>query len=86
MTHIHTALSEALRKHWKAHNNAYPQKLVISPAQHAQLEHVRLTIRATAATTSPHEPLKFLGAKLEIDETSTGVMMCVDGSIEPLQQ
>ena len=88
---IYMKVVNALRSHWQAHDNAYPQKIVLSPAQAdqlLQLQRVGMVPFPDARTTPRID--SFMGAVIEVDAASSGVMISIDGtqtSIEsPLEQ
>ena len=41
MTNLYTPMSLALQAHWKTHNNAYPQKFVLTDSALTTLNQVR---------------------------------------------
>lgn len=84
MAHIYETLVVALRGHWKAHAEAYPQKFILSPAQHRELTETVASVRKGIAVAPAPDPKKFMGAKLEIQDGSLGVMVAVDGVETPL--
>ena len=84
MAHIYETLVTALRGHWKDHAEAYPQKFILSPAQHRELTETVASVRKGIAVAPAPDPMKFMGAKLEIQEGSPGVMLGIDGSETPL--
>jgi hypothetical protein len=85
MAHIYETLVAALRGHWKAHAEAYPQKFILSPAQHRELTETVASVRKGIAAAPADDPMKFMGARLEIQEGSPGLMVAVDGVETPLQ-
>ncbi|AVS96630.1 hypothetical protein C8232_10740 [Paracidovorax avenae] len=85
MPHIYENLVQAIQAHWAAHANAYPQKITLSPSQHADLEDARRAIRR--AVTGQHLPdgEPFLGVPLEVAPGSAGEMVAIDGTVSSLK-
>lgn len=72
--HIHKAVIDAFRSHWKAHNNKYPQKLIMNSQQE----------RAFRCFHNSHNPPgMYFGVPIEIAPTSPGVMIALDGTVMP---
>lgn len=47
MANIYDAMVSALREHWKAHDNAYPQRFELSQAEFTTLNETRKTVIST---------------------------------------
>ncbi|KQO38106.1 hypothetical protein ASF19_20240 [Acidovorax sp. Leaf84] len=84
MAHIYEQLVTALKAHWKAHNNAYPQKFILSSADNATLKHARASISKAVTGQAMDEHTTFMGVKLEVNDASPGVVIAVDGAETPL--
>lgn len=85
MVLIYESLVAALRGHWKAHAEAYPRKFIISPEQHKELTEMIDSVRKGIASAPAEDPMKFMGAKLEIRDGAPGTMVATDGTETPLQ-
>jgi hypothetical protein len=86
-SHIYQAIQTALSAHWAAHDKKYPQKVVITPAQHQELNDMRATVSTGQPTKGP-KPVageKFMGVLIEHDHNTPGVMIDVNGVEQPLQ-
>lgn len=86
MAHIYNKLTSALQAHWKAHNKAYPKKFVISSAEHAVLSDARSSVRKAVTGKDVDDQFEFMGVKLEVDDSSPGVVVDKDGISHPLDQ
>ena len=76
MATLYLPMTEAVINHWKANNNAYPQKFILSPAQHkAYIESRRAGIGGPDADGSVHS-----GVPVEISEDTPGVLIAIDGT------
>jgi len=84
MPHIYEQLLTALKAHWKAHNNAYPQKFIISPADNATLKDARASINVAVTGKPLDDHTTFMGVKIEVNDSSPGVMVAGDGTETPL--
>lgn len=87
-TPLYLLIQQALAAHWKTHDNRYPQKVVLTPAQHQALNDLRQVVAtgksgAKGATPMPGE--KFMGVPIEHAPATPGVMIAVDGMEIPLQ-
>lgn len=80
MSTIYETLVGAIREHWKAHANQYPQKIVLSAAQHQTLLTQRKLGRVALGTDDDPETDSFLGVPLEVDDSSPLTLVAVDGS------
>lgn len=79
MSNIYDAITNALSAHWKAHDNKYPQKIVLSTAQHADLMR-RRTMTKTEKEAAEVDPARFMGAAIEVDDSAPGMLISVDGT------
>lgn len=88
-TPLYFLISNALSAHWKAHDNRYPQKILLTPVQHQALSDYRYM--ASTGETSPKKAPravageKFMGILIEHDHNTPGVMIDVNGAEIPLQ-
>ena len=80
MSNIYDATTKALSVHWKAHDNKYPQKLVLSTSQHADLMR-RRKMTKTETEAAQVDPARFMGVAIEIDDAAPGALIAVDGSL-----
>jgi len=83
MTTLYLQMTDKLSAHWRAHNNAYPRKFVLSPAQRE--EYVRCLQLITIPGERDMSATKHMGVPIEINEASPGVIVAVDGTEIPLQ-
>lgn len=82
---IYMSVVNALRQHWQAHNEAYPQKIILTQQQADDLLH-RQQVGMVAfpdARTTPRID-RFMNTPIEIDASTTGVMIGIDGQPTPL--
>lgn len=85
MTNIYEAAVAALTAHWAAHNNQYPQKLVLSAAHHAELMRLRQTgTEGLNADPSKLDLSKFMGVPVVIEEGASSALIVADGTAQPL--
>lgn len=83
MTNLYTPMSLALQAHWKTHNNAYPQKFVLTDSALTTLNQVRKLVNESIA--SPLQSgweREFMGVPLEIGPANA--MVGLDGTETPL--
>ncbi|MBB4220375.1 hypothetical protein [Variovorax guangxiensis] len=78
MTTLYLQMTEKLSEHWRANDNAYPQKFVLSPALRA--EYVHCLELMTIPGERDMSATKHMGVRIEIDEASPGVMVAADGA------
>lgn len=83
MSNIYETLVIAVRDHWKAHGNQYPQKIVLSTRQHRDLLELRKTGRIALGSDDTPETDRFMGALLEVDDAGDGCIVGEDGSRTP---
>ncbi|MDP9898185.1 hypothetical protein [Variovorax ginsengisoli] len=79
MSSIYDQVIAAIQQHWRAHDNKYPQKIVLASAQHHSLMDIRRIGRTALAATGEIEADRFMGTALEIDDTSPGIVVSIDG-------
>ena len=76
MATLFLPMTDALLKHWRANGNAYPQKFILTPAQHKEyVETRRMGIGGPNIDGSVH-----MGVPIELSENTPGVMVAADGS------
>jgi hypothetical protein len=81
MARLYLSMTEGVINHWKANNNAYPQKFILTPAQHKEYAETRRTgIGGPKTDCSVH-----MGVPIEISEGTPGVMVAADGAEVSLQ-
>ena len=83
MTTLYLQMTDKLSAHWRAHNNAYPKKFVLSPA--LRDEYLRCLQLITIPGGRDMSVTKHMGVPIEIDEASPGVMVAADGTEVALQ-
>lgn len=86
MSDIYMNVVNALRAHWQAHGNAYPQKIVLTPSQAdrlLELQRIGMVPFPDARTTPRAD--RFMGANIEVDAATTGVIVAVDGTVAPVE-
>jgi hypothetical protein len=84
MAHIYDHLLAALKAHWKAHNNAYPQKFILSPADNEVLKDARGSINKAVTGKDFSTHATFMDVKIEVRDGSPGIVVAVDGTETPL--
>lgn len=84
MAHIYDHLLAALKAHWKAHNNAYPQKFILSPADNEVLKDARGSINKAVTGKDFSAHTTFMDVKIEARDSSPGIVVAVDGTETPL--
>ncbi|BEP34368.1 hypothetical protein GmRootV59_13420 [Variovorax sp. V59] len=76
MATLFLPMTDALIKHWRANGNAYPQKFILTPAQHREYAETRRTgLGGPNSDCSVH-----MGVPIEISEGTPGVMVSADGT------
>lgn len=86
-SHIYHAIQQALSAHWAAHDKKYPQKVILTPAQHQELNDMRTTVSTGQPSKGP-KPVageKFMGVPIEHSPNTPGVMIDMNGAEIPLQ-
>lgn len=82
MVNLFLPMTEAVIAHWKANNNAYPKKFILTPHQHhAYAESRRAGIGGAKTNIAEH-----MGVPVEVSDSTPGVMVASDGSEVTLQQ
>ncbi|GAO72658.1 hypothetical protein CSE6_025_40950 [Comamonas sp. E6] len=71
---VHKRVCHTFLRHWKAHNNAYPKLIKMTPEE----------LRQFNIVNSFGKPNELWGVPIEIDPSTTGVMIAVDGTEMPL--
>jgi hypothetical protein len=86
MSEIYMNVVNALRAHWKAHDDAYPQKLVLTPSQADQLLELQKIgmVPFPDARSTPRID-RFMGTAIEIDPATTGIIVAADGTPSPIE-
>jgi len=76
MATLYLTMTEAVINHWKANNNAYPKKFILTPDQHrGYVESRRAGIGGAKANVADH-----MGVPVEVADNTPGVMIAADGS------
>ena len=76
MASLYLPMTDALIKHWRANGNTYPQKFILTQAQHKEyVETGRAGISGPNFDGSVH-----MGVKIEVAEGTPGVMINADGT------
>lgn len=84
MTNIYDAMVAALRDHWKAHDNAYPQRFELTQDAFNALNETRKTVIATMNFTfRPGWENDFLGVPVAVSGAGS-CMVDKDGNQVPL--
>ena len=71
---VHRRVCHTFLRHCKAHNNAYPKLIKMTPEELRQFN----ILNAFA------KPDEMWGVPIEVDSNTTGVMIAVDGTGMPL--
>lgn len=81
MATLYLSMTDAVIKHWRANGNAYPQKFILTPAQHREYAESRRTgIAGPNVDCGVH-----MDVPVEIAEGTPGVMVNADGTEVSLQ-
>lgn len=80
MPNIYDTVTRAIADHWKANENKYPQKIVLTPAQLQELSELCKLGRLALNDDNPVDEAKFLGVAIEQDPSTPGVLIAHDGS------
>ena len=84
MANLYESMTGALREHWKAHNNAYPQRFELTASAHAALvENRELVVKSMNYSNRSALGEDFLGVPIVVSDAGN-VMVAVDGSVVPL--
>lgn len=78
---VHHVLIQAIRAHWTANAGAYPQRIILTPAQQDALNAMRTIGRAGVPPADLHE---FLGCKIERQDGARPALIAADGAEVPL--
>ena len=82
MVNLFLPMTEAVIAHWKANDNAYPKKFILTPEQHkGYVDARRAGIGGPKANVAEH-----MGVPVEVSDSTPGVMVASDGSEVTLQQ
>jgi hypothetical protein len=77
-------MTEKLTNHWRAHNNAYPQRFLLSPVLRDEYLKCLGTMTnnkdKTITTAEVH-----IGVPIEVAENTPDVMVAAEGAEVPLQ-
>lgn len=84
MPNIYESLVRVIADHWKANDNRYPQKIILTPAQFEALSEYRRIGRLALNDDKAVEVSKFLGVPLEQDPGTPGLLIASDGSGIPV--
>lgn len=84
MTNIYDSMTSALREHWKAHENAYPERFELTQSTLNELvakrELVNTSMNFKMSTAAAKE---FLGVPIQVSAEGN-VMVAADGTRVPL--
>jgi len=81
MAVIFRCVNNAYRAHWKAHDNKYPQKLILTPAQADDLLLCRLYGQLAFPGTTPPQRDRHYERPIEIREDTLGEFVAHDGIV-----
>lgn len=82
MVNLFLPMTKAVIAHWKANDNAYPKKFILTPEQHSgYVDARRAGIGGPKANVAEH-----MGVPIEVSDSTPGVMVALDGSEVTLQQ
>jgi len=86
-TSLYLPIQQALSAHWKNHGGKYPQKVILTLAQHQAINDVRFMAQTGVAGkgVAPVAGEKLMGVLIEHDSATPGVMIDVNGLEIPLQ-
>ncbi|SIR67585.1 hypothetical protein [Pseudacidovorax sp. RU35E] len=85
MATLYDLALQAIRKHWAENDNAYPQKLLLTPAQYDELMRARRNGRvAINMGDEGMDKERFMGVPLTQSDTTPGVLVAADGQEWPL--
>ena len=84
MSSLYDSMTSALREHWKAHDNAYPQRFELTAsALDALVAHRTLVNKTMNFSLSSEFDKEFLGVPVVVSDAGN-VMVAVDGTRVPL--
>lgn len=81
MADLGLALLKAFRAHWATHNNAYPQKIILTAQQAIDLHESRLLGQVATPGEEPAPRDSFLGRPIEINDATLGEVVAQDGTV-----
>lgn len=82
MVNLFLPMTEAVIAHWKANDNAYPKKFILTPDQHhAYAESRRAGIGGAKSNVNEH-----MGVPVEVSDGTPGVMVAANGTEVTLQR
>lgn len=88
-TPLHFLIIESLRQHWKAHDNKYPQRVLLTKEQHQAMNNWRCMSQTGELDPAKYPKAvageKFMGVLIEHDPNTPGVMVDINGVEIPLQ-
>lgn len=85
MAKIYTSMTKALRDHWSASSNTYPQKFVLTEPTWIALNQLRQLVNDTMANkVRPGWEHEFLGVPVEVSPDGN-LMLASDGSTVALE-
>ncbi len=64
---IHEAITVALSAHWKAHDNKYPQKILLTETDHAELMRSIKRVRSASGDDREPDQHSFMGTPMGVD-------------------
>ena len=86
MAAVYRQVRNAIAAHWKAHQNAYPERIVLTNAQADALLHCQLYGQvAFPGIDAPRRDL-FSACPITIDDNDPGSIVAHDGTVTPLAQ
>ena len=84
MPSLYDSMTSALREHWKAHDNAYPQRFELTAsALDALVAHRTLVNKTMNFSLNSEFGKEFLGVPVVVSDAGN-VMVAVDGTRVPL--
>lgn len=84
MAVIFRQATNAFRTHWRAHDNKYPQRLILTPAQADDLRDCQIFGQVSFPDATPPERERFKDRPIEIRDDTPGEIVAHDGSVTPL--
>lgn len=84
MATIFRIAGSAIRAHWKTHNNAYHQKLVLTPEQVDDLVACQLYGQVAFPGAIPPRRDMYMGRPIEMRHDTLGEIVAHDGTSTPL--
>lgn len=74
----------AFRAHWRAHDNKYPQKLILTSAQADDLRDCQVLGQVAFPGVKPPKRDEFNQRPIEIRDDTPGEIVAHDGTVTPL--